>query len=257
MIIDTSTDGHVHTRLCHHARGEMAEYVRAAVDRGLDRLIFLEHLEVGIEYTEATWLSAADFEYYFAEGRRLREEYRGRLQIDLGVEVGYNPDRVDAIVDFLGRYPFDRVGLSYHFHKSGDRHLNLVSRKTANIEALDMLGVDRVVADYYQALRCAVEQIPAQVLCHLDAVLRHHPAVHTHTKYRGHIETVLAGMARKGMALEVNTSGYDVRGEPYPSRDILQMAVAQGIDLVAGSDAHRPEDVGRYFDRLADPGFLS
>ena len=28
-----SIDGHVHTKLCHHARGEMEEYVLAAIDQ--------------------------------------------------------------------------------------------------------------------------------------------------------------------------------------------------------------------------------
>jgi len=54
------------------------------------------------------------------------------------------------------------------------------------------------------------------------------------------------------MALEVNTSGYRTKEQPYPSLAILQKAVARNIPLVAGSDAHRPEDVGRYFDRLPD-----
>ena len=33
------------------------------------------------------------------------------------------------------------------------------------------------------------------------------------------------------------------------------LAVERGIPLSAGSDAHRPEDVGRYFDRL--PAYLA
>ena len=52
------------------------------------------------------------------------------------------------------------------------------------------------------------------------------------------------------MAIEVNTSGYTTKNEPYPSLAILKKAVARKIPLVAGSDAHRPEDVGRYFDKL-------
>ena len=86
--IDVKTDGHVHTRLCHHASGEMEEYVQAAIARGLEKIIFLEHLEMGIRYFESTWLSEEDFAYYFKEGERLREKYRGAVEIGLGVEVG-------------------------------------------------------------------------------------------------------------------------------------------------------------------------
>ncbi len=47
-LIDVSFDGHVHTRLCNHAVGEMAEYVEQAVQRGLTTIVFLEHLETAI-----------------------------------------------------------------------------------------------------------------------------------------------------------------------------------------------------------------
>ena len=53
-----------------------------------------------------------------------------------------------------------------------------------------------------------------------------------------------------GMALEINTSGYDLRNQPFPSTDIILRARDMQIPLRAGSDAHRPEDVGRHFDKL-------
>ena len=127
--LDLKTDGHVHSRLCHHAVGEMEEYVRAACDKGLRRLIFLEHFEAGINYSETTWLTPADFELYFATGKALQEKYRARIEIGLGVEVGYNPERVEETIAFLGEYAWDRIGLSYHFLRHEGRHLNMLSRK--------------------------------------------------------------------------------------------------------------------------------
>jgi HisJ family histidinol phosphate phosphatase len=56
-MLDISEDGHVHTNLCHHALGAMEDYVQAAIDRGLRKIIFLEHLEAGIEYFESTLLT--------------------------------------------------------------------------------------------------------------------------------------------------------------------------------------------------------
>ena len=119
MKIDTSTDGHIHTRLCHHASGEMEEYVQAAVERGLKKLVFLEHLEVGINYFEATWLTEDDFKIYFQEGKRLQEKYHDSIAIGLGVEVGYNPKRVKDIISFLDQYKWDRIGVSYHYFEIG------------------------------------------------------------------------------------------------------------------------------------------
>ncbi len=251
-VIDTTVDGHVHTRLCHHARGEMEDYVVSAIDRGLNKIFFLEHLEVDINYFESTWLTDADFDYYHAEGKRLQDKYKDIIAIGLGVEVGYNPRNLKQIRQKLARHAWDRIGISYHFFETNSRHYNMVSRKQVNVDTLDQFGVDKVINIYYQNLLEAVENLPGQVLCHIDAVLRHHPEVSFTTEHYDRIDKLLAAVAKKNMALEVNTSGYKTRDEPYPSLTILKKAVNRKIPLMAGSDAHRPEDVGRFFDRLPE-----
>jgi len=250
--IDTSIDSHMHTSLCHHARGTMEEYVLAGIRHGgLKQIIFLEHLETGIEYFETTWLTDHDFERYFQEGRQLQKKYQGVIEIGLGVEVGYNPHKVDEIRKRVAQWQWDRIGISYHFMHTATGHLNLVSSKQVNITALDKLGIDQVLTTYYRDLRAAVLTLPGDVLCHCDAVLRHHPDADRLDHHEELIDALFDAVLAKKMAIEVNTSGYRIRNEPYPAVVLLKKAVARGIPLVAGSDAHRPEDVGRYFDRLA------
>lgn len=246
MEIDLKSDGHVHTTLCHHASGSMEDYVVAALARGLERLYFLEHLEVGINYSECTWLTGSDFDRYFQEGRRLREMYGDRLFIGLGVEVGYNPDRPAEILERLAERSWDRIAVSYHFMRIGDRHYNLVSRKPDNFETLGRLGLDAVLSAYFATVLEAVETVPASVVCHLDAALRYHPDIRLAKNHYRQIDLILAAMARRGMALEVNASGCRMRGEPFPNRAVIMAALRRNIPLVAGSDAHRPEDVGRF-----------
>lgn len=249
-MIDQAVDGHIHTRLCNHAHGEMEDYVHAAIARGLRQIFFLEHLEAGISYFESTWLTDDDFDYYFTEGRRLQKKYAGQLQIGLGVEVGYNPNRLPEIRSRLARHRWDRVGISYHFLEHNGRHLNMVSRKNVNIEALGILGVWKVVERYLSGLTEAVEKLDGDILCHCDAVLRHHPEGGLQEGHDTMLGKLLLAMARKKMTLEVNTSGFEIRNAPFPGPAILKKAVRLGIPLVAGSDAHRPEQVGRYFERL-------
>ena len=254
-LVDLSADSHVHTSLCNHASGTMEEYVQAALDRGLTTLTFLEHLEAGISYCERTWLTDADFAEYFREGQRLRKKYRERITIRLGVEVGFNPHAVEELRAALARYPFDLVGISYHFFFAGQRHLNLVSRRPENIAALAALGAEQVIAAYFAGLREAVSVLDGHMLCHLDAVLRHLPGLKFTAAHQAQIDDLLAAMAEKNMRLEINTSGFVLRGEPYPARAILRRAIARGISLVVSSDAHQPGQVGRYFDRVA--GYLA
>ena len=37
-----------------------------------------------------------------------------------------------------------------------------------------------------------------------------------------------------------------MRGVPFPEPDIINRAIERGIRLLAGSDAHVPEHVGRF-----------
>ena len=253
-LIDISVDGHVHTRLCNHATGEMEEYVEMAVQRGLATIIFLEHLEAEILYHPRSWLEKAEFDAYFQEGARLKERYRGSIDVRLGVEAGYNREALPVLRDKLAQYPWDRIGLSCHFHRHDTTHLNLLSRRQESLARLAALGVDRVVTDYLDSLIEAVGVLDCNVLCHLDAVLRHYPGIRFTADHRQQIELLLDSMQAKGVALEINTSGFAYRGFPFPASWIIQGALARGIPLYAGSDAHQPGEVGRYFDQL--PAYL-
>lgn len=250
--IDLSQDSHIHTRLCNHATGEMEDYVQAALDKGLQTIIFLEHLEEKTIYFERTWLTEADFAYYFEEGRRLQNKYSGRLTIKIGVEVGFNPQEINGLQEKIARYPWEHIGLSYHYYLAGKQHLNMVSRRRQNIEGLAALGTDKVITDYFSGLLEGLANFDCHTVCHLDAVMRHYPAVEFKPSHMEQIDRILELMARKKIGLEINTSGFALRDEPYPGKTILQKALQNNIQLLAGSDAHHPHQVGRYFDRLPE-----
>jgi len=249
-MIETVIDGHVHTALCRHAKGEMEEYVLAAIERGLAGIVFLEHLEIGIRYFERTWLTEDDFVFYRQEAKRLKEKYSGSIEVLCGIEVGYNPNEVARIGDFLAAHPWDRIGISYHFFEVDGRHVNLVSRKQSNLDAVREAGVMRVLEGYYAGLDDAVRQLDGHVVCHLDAALRYLEGLDAASRLE-YAYRLLETIAARGIALEVNTSGFAIRGEQFPATPIVSRAASLGIPLWPGSDAHRPEDVGRYFDRVA------
>ena len=252
MLIDISSDSHVHTSMCRHALGSMEEYVQAAIDKNLKRITFLEHLEEGINHFSRTWLTEEDFDVYFDEGARLQEYYQGRIDISLGVEVGYNPDCPEKILERLAQHQWDLIGLSYHFCRIPglDQHINLLSRQQKNIRIIEQYGSRKLLCHYLDTLIEAVCKIPAQLLCHLDAGLRYQPELHFGAIHQSKAEQLLKAVKKMGMALEINTSGYDIRNEPYPCTDIILRARDMQIPLRAGSDAHRPAEVGRHFEKL-------
>ncbi|THB75203.1 MAG: restriction endonuclease, partial [Desulfobulbaceae bacterium] len=147
---------------------------------------------------------------------------------------------------------WDRVGLSYHYIsvKNRDNHLNILTRNPDNLAILKSYDISALLTHYFKTLIGAVELIPANTLCHLDAGFRHVEGVALDAEHRELIEQLLETVKNHSMSLEINTSGIRNRGIPYPEESIIRLALSHGIPLVAGSDAHRPEDVGRDFDRL-------
>jgi histidinol-phosphatase (PHP family) len=248
--IDICGDHHIHTSLCNHASGEMEEYVQAAVRKGLQAMTFLEHLECGLCYEQQLWLTPELFTLYFEEGERLRSKYARQIAIRLGVEIGWNAAAADELLAVLARFPFEHLGLSCHFYFDGKRHLNLLSSRQEHIDALSAIGPEPVLDAYFASLIEACGQIPCDKLCHLDAALRHLPGFSLTDHHRQLISKLLQVMQRNNIALEINTSGYEIRPWPYPAFAIVEQAVAMGIALIPGSDAHHPCQVGRYFERL-------
>ncbi len=248
--VDLAIDGHIHTRLCRHAEGAMEDYVKAALDAGLRKIIFLEHLEVDIHSQQQSWLDPDDFAEYFRQGRRLQKKYRGRLKIGIGVEAGYNPQAIEDLQHTLARYPWDTIGLSYHFYPLAGMHYTMVGRNQEHIAALQARGLDRVAEDYFRGLIQALEHITCDKICHLDAVMRHVPAFQLNGRHLDLIETLLERMRTKGVALEVNTAGFAIGGQPHPCSRITKRAIQLAIPLIVGSDAHHPSQVGRFFERL-------
>lgn len=249
LLPDPLSDCHVHTHFCGHASGDMEDYVRAAIAKGLRRLTFLEHLEEGINSPVATWLDEASFDRYFTEGERLRRVYGERISIGLGVECGFNPDAVGSLRRRLAARPWDCIGISCHYLRiQWPHHLNLFSRRKEQLEKAAQIGGELLLTRYFATLHEAVVELStATVLCHLDGALRHLEGLSLTDEHLAQIATLLDLVRDTGLRLELNTSGIAIRGEPFPRQSLLAMALARNIPLQLGSDAHQPQQVGRYF----------
>lgn len=246
-------DSHIHTRLCGHAVGEMEEYVQAAICKGLKKIIFLEHMEEGIRHVHGkTWLSPDDFDAYFVEGQRLQAAYEKEIVIGLGVECGYNPEFCDILQSRLGERRWDQIGISCHFLEIDgmDDHLNMFSSKESSIQLAREVGAEAILDRYFTTLIEAVHSLPGSMLCHLDGALRYLPEISLTESHYFLIDTLLQAVSAKGMAVEINGSGFAIRREQFPNRRILTMAQSYKIPFIFGSDAHKPADVGRYFNLI-------
>jgi len=234
-------DYHIHTPLCNHAEGEMEAYVQKAIGIGLKEICFLDHLTI-CEAGKNLSMTPEQVPFYFETVRQLKGQYKDSIGVNIGLEVDFSPENMGLVSEIIAAHSFDVIGTSLHFF--GD--VDVVRHKSAwNRGEWD---TDRIYSLYYSQIEKILTYDCFDMICHFDLIKKFNRL--PERSFKGKIENILSEMKSKNLAMEINTSGYTHKTEEtYPSREIIEMCVDKGIHITLGSDAHRPEEVGRYFDR--------
>ena len=84
---------HSHTTRCNHAKGTEEEFVRRAIDRGMNIFGFSDHTPQYFsgDYYSFMRMRPEQLEEYCVTVRQLKKKYAGQLEIPLGVEAEYYP----------------------------------------------------------------------------------------------------------------------------------------------------------------------
>lgn len=184
-----------------------------------------------------------------AEQVRVAAEHFPDLEIRLGVELEYRREWRASFEHLLREVPFDFVLGSVHIvdglNISGGREVDAFFLGRSQREAYEA---------YFREVDEMVDWGVFDVVAHFDLIKRYghrHYGSFAPRGYRSIIEPILAKMARRGIGIEINTSGVSqAPGVPYPEAEILEWARHVGIDaLTLGSDSHAPERFAQGIDR--------
>lgn len=234
-------DYHIHTPFCGHAGGEMEEYVLSARAQGLTEMGFADHLPLFHIEDPTLAMCHADLPVYVEKVRRLQAA-NPDFPIRLGIEADYIQEHLDDVAAALARYEFDYVYGSVHF--IGGWGFDQ-SRFKFEFERRD---IDEVYEVYFRTVMVAARTGLFDVMTHLDVVKKygHRPTVDITPLYH----ELGAALAESKVAIELNTSGlHRPVGEVYPGLQLLEVMQAHAVPITFGSDAHKPQQVGRDFDK--------
>ena len=236
-------DYHTHSVRCGHARGTPAEYVAAAQAAGLLAIGVADHLPLLPLHDPELSMKASELEDYVAEVRELQARFPGFVL--LGIEADYRPGTVAEVRSLLDSQPFDYViGSVHHLDDWG-------FDDPRQIDRYESVDIDDMWVDYFELVGEAAESGLFTIVGHLDLVKKF--GYRASRSLEVELDRLLARMARAGVAVEINTTGlHKPVKEAYPSPEILRKLRAAGIPITFGSDAHRPEEVGRDFAYAAD-----
>ncbi|GAW93065.1 histidinol-phosphatase [Calderihabitans maritimus] len=248
-------DYHIHPDFSYDAEGTVEEYCAKAVEMGFEEICFTPHYESdpcrqeidGFARVEgklvpitSDWLTP-----YFDAVRRAAHRFKDHLKVKVGLEVDHIPERESDLRQVIESYPFDFVLGAVH---SLD-HIAISSRNEC-FTYFERKEVWELWDDYFDILRDLVESGLYDAVAHLDVYKRHglryYPAEEI-CAVPPQAEKLLEAIARRGMVIEVNTSGFRQGiDQSFPSIDLIKLAADKGVKLFTlGSDAHRLKELGQ------------
>lgn len=233
---------HSHTARCGHAWGTDEAFVKSAIQAGFRVLGFSEHspwpFKDGYQAIDTRQrIPLQDLDAYLSDMQALKEKYRDRINIKIGLECEYFPQYFSWLETVRPRVDYLLLGV--HCADS-DEHLNHYYARSTKEEQ---------VAEYLRCTLGGMESGLFAYLAHPDLCLADYPV------YDAVCEDMVHSICRKakelGMPLEYNLYGVDKQGRGrqkglgYPCKQFWETAAGYGCTTIIGVDAHRPE----HFDR--------
>ena len=233
---------HFHDEHSSDGARPLFEHCEAASRSGIREICVTNHVEALQE--DGTWI--VDFEEAVRRFERVHEsvaEARGRfpeLNVRFGAEFAFRPEWTESLDRLAELFPFDFILGSLHDVDGID-----VSGPSAN-EFFRNRTLDAAYGRYFEALHELVEWGAFDAVAHFDLVKRYGHRAYGEfdpASLETSIRSVLSGMGRAGIGMEVNTSGCaQWPRAPYPDASILTWAREEGVPfLTIGSDSHAPE----------------
>lgn len=239
------SDYHMHTPLCGHASGDPKEYAAHAVKMGLKEIGFSDHAPFIVRPLPGITMKMEELPIYHKMIEDVREQFKGKLDIRIGIEADFIPGYEKKTKAMLDAYPYDYILGSVHFIKDWGFD------DPAERQKWNEHDINAVYRDYHELLRASARTGFYDIIAHADLVKKfgHRATVDMTSE----IEKTARIFKETGVTVEINTSGRrKTVGEMYPALKDLIIYCRAGVPLTFGSDAHKPEEVGCDYDKAVE-----
>ncbi|MBE6720100.1 MAG: histidinol phosphate phosphatase [Ruminococcaceae bacterium] len=239
-------DLHIHIERGPYEKQWIDRFVEQAVKMSIDEINLLEHT-IRIKEFHPAFKEAREYSLYqrrwfdgkqkqahtLDEYKRLIDSIRASdypIKINFGLEVCWFEQHEEFLRSLLADNYFDYVLGSVHW----------IDNWTFNQRKYQWLGkdVNHIYKRYYEMSNSLVSSGIFDIIAHPDLVRCHslYPDFDLADTYK----ELCRNAVKNNVMIEMNTSkGAGINPQ------FLQIAKAEGVKFSLGSDAHRPEDVGR------------
>jgi len=266
-------DGHTHTQFCKHGSDRhLREYAERAVALGFERYTVSEHPPLPAGWvddavvTPELAMDRSELADYLDCVDEVKRAFEGRLDVTIGLEMDYlhgNESFTEGVLEeAASRRPLEDVLVSVHF-LPGRGGMRCVDYKPDDFRdnLLRYYGSMEKVTDAYfdhveLAIRSAAKWPWRKRLGHIALIEKFRtelPPV-DEAQLRERLSRALPLLAECGVGIDANAAGLRKAtcGKAYAPDWFLKACVDRGIEVVFGSDAHRPEEAGSGWDWFAE-----
>ena len=249
------TNFHTHTTFCD-GKGTPEEVVKAAIAEGFDAIGFSGHgyTEYDLRYC------MKDIIGYIKEILRLKEAYRSKIEIYLGIEEDSR--------HINNRADFDYIIGSCHYAVSRDGQVSPIDSNYDYFnKSLSFFGGDELLLaeQYYSHFTSYINKRKPDIIGHFDLITKFDEKEKIrfleNEDYWKIAEKYTKEAMKSGSFFEVNT-GLITRGfrtAPCPHERLLRIIYQGGGGVVLSSDSHAPDTLSAHFELaksiLRDIGF--
>lgn len=216
---------HTHTVRCNHASGTEREYIETAVRGGLKRLGFSDHAPYVFKdgYYSNYRMLPEQQEDYVTTLQALRDEYKDKIDIQIGYEAEYYPEFFEAFLRQITRFEVNYLILGQHFIE------NEVTRRYSGVTTTDEDYLKTYVDQTCEAMRTGL----FTYFAHPD-LLNYvgDPAI-----YDRHYARLIGCAIDCKMPLEINLLGVR-ENRPYPHEAFFRLCGEMDAEVCIGCDAH-------------------
>ncbi len=230
---------HTHTCLCD-GENTAEEMVQKAIELGLSELGFSGHSYTAFD--KEACMSRENTERYKREITALKEKYRDKINILLGIEYDYLSDESRDGYDYV-------IGSVHYLLKDGEYVFADYSRERQMDSVNRYYGGDyyAFIEDYYAAVADVYNKTKCDIIGHFDLITKYNANGDlfdtNHPRYIKAWKTAADAIIKTPAVVEINTGGI-ARGylkEPYPAKEIIDYFKANGKKLIFSSDCHNKE----------------
>ena len=246
-------DYHIHSEYSDDSVEPMENIIKSAIEKNISEICFTDHVDYDIKLDHDTFEQMSDEEKaknkkvlnvdypnYFKELEILKDKYKNRITIKMGLEFGMQTHTVEKFRNLFNSYDLDFIILSCH---------QADNKEFWNHEYQKGKTEDEYNLGYYEEIyKCIHQYGDYSVLGHLDLIQRYNDTIYPFEKARDIITEILKKVIKDNKGIEVNTSSFAYKLKDLtPSRDILSLYHQLGGKIITvGSDSHKAESVGSH-----------